>query len=124
MRSEIFIKRRGAQPGNQNAKGNRGNSRARGKPGNRGGGAPFGNQNARRKPKSPIESLKREYRYSAEAIEWLERHAGQLSGFADDNRRDAALYSAHCGLTPEALAEKGREYVLGLYTSMEDGTRI
>lgn len=121
MRSDSFIKRRrGGQPGNQNAKFNRGNKNARGKLGNRGGGAPFGNQNARKKSKAPLEFLKLEYRHSNEAIEWLERHAGLLSDLKDDNQRDAALYAAFCGLTSEAIARQGREYQLGLYTLVEE----
>ncbi|MGH9842017.1 MAG: hypothetical protein ACREEM_24940 [Blastocatellia bacterium] len=117
-----FKRRRGGQPGNRNAAGNRGNRFARGKRGNRGGGAPVGNQNARRRRRTPLEFLKRQYRHSAEAVEWLERNAEQLVGdcFADDEQRDAALYAAYCGLTPEALAAQGREFELGLFTLMEE----
>lgn len=123
MRTEIVFKRkRGGQPGNRNAVGNRGNVRARGKFGNRGGGAPVGNQNARRRPKAALEFLKRDYAHSREAIEWLQRHAGELSevNFTDDDQRDAALFAAFRGNTPEELAAQGREYALGLYTLMEE----
>ena len=115
-------RKRGAQPGNRNAVGNRGNRSARGIPGNRGGGAPFGNQNARKRPKTPVEFLQREYAHSPEAVEWLRRHAAELkyADFTDDDRRDAATYAAYCGLTPEALAAQGREYELGLYALMEE----
>jgi hypothetical protein len=118
----LFKRKRGGQPGNRNAAGNRGNRFARGKRGNRGGGAPFGNQNARRRPKAAIEFLKREYRHSAEAIEWLERNADRLreACFTDDEQRDAALFAAYLGLTPEALAEQGKEYELGLYSLPEE----
>ena len=118
----LFKRKRGGQPGNRNAVGNSGNARARGKLGNRGGGAPFGNQNARRRPKAPIEFLKREYGHSAEAIDWLQRHADQLSeaDFTDDDQRDAALFAAFRGDTPEELAAQGREYELGLYSLMEE----
>lgn len=114
----LFKRKRGGQPGNRNAVGNRGNRFASGKRGNRGGRAPFGNQNARRKPKAPLEFLKREYGHSAEALEWLERNAEQLREvcFTDDNQRDAALYAAYCGMTPETLAAQGREYEMGLYS--------
>lgn len=114
-------RKRGGQPGNRNALGNRGNRYARGRPGNRGGGAPRGNQNARRRPKSPIEILKREYMHSAEAIEWIERHAVEISAasFTGDDQRDAAMYAVVLGMTPEELSAQGREYELGLYASIE-----
>ncbi len=123
MQTEISFKRkRGGQPGNRNAVGNRGNRNARGKPGNRGGGAPIGNQNARKRPKSPLESLYREYGHCPEAVEWLRRHAADLerADFTSDDQRDAATYAAYLGLTPEVLAEQGREYELGLYTLTEE----
>jgi len=123
MRIGLLAKRkRGGQLGNQNSKGNRGNRNARGKFGNRGGGAPVGNQNARKRPKSPLEFLHREYGQFPEAVEWLRRHAAELSqaDFTDDDQRDAALFAAYRGLTPEALAAQGREYELGLYTLMEE----
>ena len=115
-------RKRGGQPGNRNAKGNRGNRRACGKPGNRGGGAPFGNQNARRRPKAPLEFLRREYHHLPEAVAWLQQNASALNqaDFSDDEQRDAALYAAFCGLTPEELAAQGREFGLGLYTMPDE----
>jgi len=117
-----FKRKRGGQPGNRNAVGNRGNRNARGKFGNRGGGAPAGNQNARKRSKTPLEFLQREYGHSPEAVEWLRRHAAELNhaDFTDDDQRDAALFAAYRGLTPEVLAAQGREYEMGLYTLMEE----
>ncbi len=117
MRSSAGKRRRGGQPGNRNAAGNRGNRQARGRPGNRGGGAPVGNQNARKRSRAPVEILRLEYAHSAEALEWIERHTAEIStaGFTGDDQRDAAMYAAFIGMTPELLAEKGREYELGLY---------
>ncbi len=123
MQSRISFKRkRGGQPSNRNAAGNPGNRSARGKLGNRGGGAPVGNQNARKRPKSPLEFLQREYARFPEAVEWLRLHAVEISqaDFTDDDQRDAATYAAYRGLTPEALAAQGREYEMGLYTLMEE----
>jgi hypothetical protein len=122
VQSETCFKRkRGGQPGNRNAAGNRGNRNARGKRGNRGGRAPFGNQNARKWPASLFETHKSEYGHSAEAVEWLERHADQLRevGIAGDEQRDAALYAALRGAGLHALAEQRRERAFGLYTLME-----
>ena len=115
-------RKRGGQPGNRNAAGNRGNKNARGKLGNRGGGAPFGNQNARKRPKGSVESLRREYGRNPEATEWIERNADRLSqiDIRDDNERDTIMYSSYLGLTPESLAEQGREYALKLYTLIDD----
>jgi len=123
MRIGFSAKRKqDGQPGNRNAMGNRGNRSARGKFGNRGGGAPVGNQNARRRPRISLEALQREYCHFPEAVEWLRRHAAELeqADFTDDDQRDAAIYAAYLGLTPEALAAQGREYELGLYTLMEE----
>jgi hypothetical protein len=123
MQSEIvFKRRRGGQPGNRNAAGNRGNRNARGKLGNRGGRAPHGNQNARRRPKAPLEFLKRDYANSPEAVEWLQRHSAELSevDFTDDEQRDEAAYAAYRGMTLDVLAAQGREYELGLYTTVEE----
>lgn len=119
MQPENLCKRkRGGQPGNRNAIGNRGNRRARGQRGNRGGRAPLGNQNARKRPKAPLEFLRREYQDSPEALAWLQQNAVALKGadFGADDQRDAALFAAFCGLTPEALTAQGREFQLGLYT--------
>jgi hypothetical protein len=121
-------RRRGGQPGNQNAKGNRGNPSPRRNYGNRGGSAPFGNQNACKPIPAPHEILLQEYKHVPEAAEWLEAHAINLCGaeFGHDDRRDRALYHGYRGLTPEELMETGQEYRLGLYTLMdlpsEDGS--
>lgn len=115
-------RRRGGQPGNQNAKGNCGNRRARGKPGNRGGGAPAGNQNARRRSKTVLEFLRREYRHLPEADVWLLQNAEALNraNLHDDEQRDAALFAAFGGMTPEELAAQGREFRLGLYAMPDE----
>jgi len=65
-----------------------------------------------------VDVLLRDYADSAEASAWLRAHADELSQalFTDDNQRDAALFAAFCGMTPEELAAQGREYELGLYT--------
>lgn len=123
VQSETCFKRkRGGQPGNRNATGNRGNRNARGKIGNRGGRAPFGNQNARRSPASLLETLRREYGHSTEAVEWMERHADQLREvcIGGDEQRDAALYAGLRGAALETIAGRGRERRLGLYTLMEE----
>lgn len=118
MQSQSTTKRkRGGQPGNRNASGNRGNPRPRRNFGNRGGRAPLGNQNARRWPKDALYFLLREYATSPEASAWLQAHAHDLNqvGFTDENQRDAALFAAYGGLTPDELAAQGREYDFGLY---------
>jgi len=123
MQPENLCKRkRGGQPGNRNALGNRGNRRARGQRGNRGGGAPFGNQNARRRPKAPLEFLRREYQGLPEAIAWLQQNAAALreADFGADDQRDAALFAAFRGVTPEELTAQGREFKLGLYTMPDE----
>ena len=63
-----------------------------------------------------------EKEHAAMTLEWLRRHAAELkhADFTDDDQRDAALFAAYRGLTPEALAAQGREYELGLYTLMEE----
>ncbi|MDQ3746161.1 MAG: hypothetical protein M3444_17440, partial [Acidobacteriota bacterium] len=76
-------RRRGAQPGNQNAKGNRGNPRPRRNYGNRGGkGACAGNQYARAKARSLAHALLAEYGYIDEARAWLESNSELLRGIA------------------------------------------
>ena len=119
MTTELPTKRRrGGQPGNQNAKKNRGNKshrRHRFAPGNRLGGAPRGNRNARRKRPSPHITLRQKFAHDPEAIAWIEANAVALdeAGFKEDYERDCALYDGWCGLTPEVLV--GREYKFGLY---------
>lgn len=116
------VKRRGAQPGNQNAKGNRGNNNPRRNYGNRGGaGAPAGNQFARRRPLNLGAALLPEYAHEAEARAWIEAHFELLQTVPDESARTTnPIDIAQClGLTPELIIDKGREYALGLYTSPE-----
>jgi hypothetical protein len=116
-------RRRGGQPGNQNAKRNRGNRterRHRFERGNRlGKGAQPGNQNARKRPKARHQIILADYRDNSEAAEWIKEHAAELDSaeFGADDERDRALFSGYQGLTPEALAESGRELKLGLFTT-------
>lgn len=85
-------RRRGALPGNKNAKGNRGNRSARGKPGNCGGcGAPTGNQYARKR-RTLASELVRDYRQSAEALAWLK--ANEVLLCEDEIRSDTVLDQA------------------------------
>lgn len=113
-------RRRGGQPGNQNAKGNRGNKLARGRVGNRGGrGAPFGNRFACVSRTLDTELLK-ELRHCPEAVAWIRSNAEALQGVevSHDSRLSFGVYH---GLTPEALAECGQEYRYGLYHNPEAG---
>jgi hypothetical protein len=125
MTGELPAKRRrGAQPGNHNAKKNRGNKterRHRFARGNRLGGAPLGNKNARKKRQAPHIVLLKKFKHDPEAAAWIEANASALdeAGFKDDDERDRALYDGYLGLTPEALAKSGQEYEHGLYTLLE-----
>ena len=116
-------RKRGAQPGNQNAKGNRGNPNPRRNFGNKGGtGAKPGNQYARKKPKPKAVILLKEYRLEPEATAWIEANADKLNDacFTDDDQRDAALYySSAYGVTPETIAERGLEMHYGLFDTPE-----
>jgi hypothetical protein len=109
-------RRRGGQPGNRNARGNRGNARPRPNWGNR------GNRTPRAGRVGPLDVLLKDYARSPEATEWLRAHAAELQAcdFVDDGRRDRALYDAFRGLTPEALASSGREYRCGVYAPPQD----
>lgn len=111
-------RRRGGQPGNKNARGNRGNSCPRPNYGNRGGGAPWGNVNARKERPARHLIILEDYRDNSEAAAWILAHADQLrdASFAGDNERDLALYEGYRGWTPESLVEQGLEYRLGAYT--------
>lgn len=127
MSSNIHTKsRRGAQPGNQNAKGNRGNQRPRPNYGNRGGkGAPKGNQYARSKARTLGHVLFAEYQSIAEARVWLEANSELLHGIAADcgGTSDPVDIAIFCGLTPEDIAEKGMEMAFGLFSFPEsEGT--
>jgi len=118
MSTKILAKRRrGGQPGNQNAKGNRGNPHPRRNYRNKGGGAPPENQNARRRSKAQHEILLKDYGQVPEAVAWINDHAAELgeADFTDDDQRDPALYCGYLGMTPERLAEQGQEYRRGLY---------
>jgi hypothetical protein len=125
MTTEIPAKRRrGGQPGNQNAKSNRGNRterRHRFAKGNRLGGAPLRNQNARRKSKKKHEIVLADYSHDREAAGWIKDHAAELDNatFSADNERDRALFDGWSGLTAEVLAEQGAEFRLGLYCVMD-----
>lgn len=125
--SSSVKRRRGAQPGNQNAKGNRGNSHPRRNFGNRGGaGAPAGNQFARRRPLNLGAALLPEYAHDPEARAWIEAHFELLQALPDESARPTnPIDIAQCfGLTPESIIEKRREYELGLYTSAEHAVEV
>ena len=110
-------RRRGGQPGNHNAKNNKGNSTPRRNLGNRGGrGAPKGNQFARKPCRLASAILLEDYQNDAEALRWIEEHRSLLDSLklADENRVDRATRDGHLGLTPERLAEQGAELRLGL----------
>jgi hypothetical protein len=130
-------RRRGGQPGNQNARYNRGNPHPRknfsnygGAPcvnrnaqGNR-GGAPMGNQNAR-KHRTLEADLRQRYGQQPDLLVWIEAHRGKLREIASphDEQRDAALFAGFRGLTPEMLAEQMLEYTYGLYSSPCNGIK-
>lgn len=108
---------RGGQPGNQNAKNNRGNPRPRPNFGNRGGkGAPKGNKFARKACRRASAILTDDYKNDADACAWIEQHVTQLDSvhLYDERRLDRATRDGHLGLTPERLAELGLERRYGL----------
>ena len=109
-------RRRGGQPGNCNARNNRGNRFARGRRGNRGGGAPLGNQNARRERDFLDQALLSEYQHIPAAVEWLERHSREIREAAEEFASDRASYFGSLGLTPDVLSSRGLEYKYRLYT--------
>jgi hypothetical protein len=115
-------RRRGGQPGNKNAKGNRGNPNPRPNYGNRGGGAPRGNQNARKRPTESHKILLKEYAPIEEAAEWIRAHSDDLQDavFTDDDCRDRALYDGYLGVTPEYLIKSRKEYRLRLFATIEN----
>jgi hypothetical protein len=114
LKQLTITRRRGGQPGNQNAKGNRGNPHPRANRGNRGGhGAPEGNQYARKAPPTLDQSLLAEYGREPQVAAWIVAHAAELRELRAE--RDAVSFSVYCGLTPEALAQKGLEYRYGLF---------
>lgn len=108
-------RRRGAQPGNQNAKGNRGNPCPRLNRGNRGGtGAPIGNRYALKRPRG-LGALMLEYRNNREAREWLEANSDRLATVIDSEATDAVDIAVHTRITPDTIAARGREYEFGLF---------
>jgi hypothetical protein len=115
-------RRRGGQPGNCNARNNRGNRFAHGKRGNRGGGAPFANQNARRERNSLDQTLLSEYQHIPDAVEWLERHSQEIREAVEEFGPDRASYFGSLGLTPEVLSSRGLEYKYRLYTDPDFDT--
>jgi len=118
-------RRRGGQPGNQNAKdkrgGNRTSRRHRFACGNRLGGAPIGNKNALKKRPPAHVTLLQQFADNSEAAKWINDHAEELdaAGLRDDDERDRATFDGFLGLTPEALAESGQEYRRRLFTTMD-----
>jgi hypothetical protein len=116
-------RRRGGQPGNQNAKQNRGNTKPRPNFGNRGGnGAPKGNQFARKPCRLASVILFEDYQNNAEARGWIEAHRAQLDALnlCDEKRVDRATRDGHLGLTPDRLAEQGAELRFGLARFPDD----
>ena len=116
-------RRRGGQPGNQNAKGKAGGNRTtrrhRFACGNRLGGAPLGNKNARRKRAAEHVAFLQQFGRDPETARWIKDHAAALDELKADDERDRALFDGYLGLTPEALADSGREYEHGLYSLLE-----
>lgn len=111
---------RGGQPGNKNAKGNRGNHHPFRNYGNRGGGAPLNNQNACQKRLGFYESFLQEYQHIPEAVEWINLHSAELRDFTVNNSQDRAIYFSHLGLTPESLVQRGLEFQLGVFTELDE----
>ncbi len=112
-------RRRGAQPGNKNARGNRGNPRPRPNYGNRGGkGAPTGNTYALKRPRG-VHALLLEYKGNREAQEWLQANRDQLASVITDGATDAIDIAIHTPLTPESIAAQQREFELGLFINPE-----
>jgi hypothetical protein len=110
-------RRRGAQPGNQNSKNNKGNSHPPRNFGNRGGkGAPQGNQYACKPRRSASAILIDDYKSNSEALSWIEEHRMLIDALdlGDEKRVDRATRDGHFGFTPERLAERGAELRAGL----------
>lgn len=117
MISEIPARRRrGGQPGNQNAKGNCGNKSARGARGNRGGlGAPLFNQFARKRQTLDV-LLLREFKNCPEALAWIRDNAAELHGIEIPGDNDPASNSFR-SLTLDKLQQEGQEFRRGLFCS-------
>ena len=124
MNEPVSIKRRrGGQPGNQNARNNAGNPRPRRNFGNRGGkGAPKGNHFARKPRRLASAILFEDYRNNTEARTWIENHRALLDSLElyDEKRVDRATRDGHFGRTPELLAAQGAELRFGLAQLPED----
>lgn len=87
-------RKRGAQPGNKNARGNSGNRNAHGKRGNAGGkGAPVGNRFACKK-RTLAGELAKDYADCPEALLWLSANAAVLSAevLVSDSALDRAMF--------------------------------
>src|SRR6185369_6588601 len=99
-------RRRGGQPGNQNAQGNCGNPRPRRNLGNRGGcGALPGNQHARRRSRNLPAILLVEYQNDCEAREWIEANRDALASLPGENiGTDPVDIARYLHLTPEYIA--------------------
>lgn len=113
------IKRRGGQPGNQNAKNNRGNRNARGSKGNRGGkGAPPLNQFAAKILTLDI-ALVREFGTNPEAMGWIKQNAAELREIVLP--KENCITSSKFSVSTEHLATTGQEYRLGVFRASEEG---
>ena len=114
----VVPRRRGAQPGNQNSKNNRGNSRPRRNFGNRGGkGAPRGNHYACKPRRSSSAILIDDYRNNEEAMNWITQHLEMIDSveLGDEKRVDRATRDGHMGLTPERVAQRSEELRFGIF---------
>jgi hypothetical protein len=116
-------RKRGGQPGNRNARGNKGGAPRGNKNAlNNKGGAPRGNRNACKTPRAPHLILLEDYKdFPLAIISWIQANAEALdeANFTDDNQRDRALFAVYRGLTIEAIVKNGKEYQCGLYSLVE-----
>jgi hypothetical protein len=115
-------RKRGGQPGNQNARGNQGGAPHGNKNALRNkGGAPRGNHNACKKPLAPHLILLEDYKNCPLAIAWIQANAEALDEaiFTADHQRDRALFAVYRGLTVEAIVRDGKEYEYDLYSLIE-----
>ena len=111
-------RRRGGQPGNQNAKNNRGNRYARGSKGNRGGkGAPPLNQYAARKL-TLAAALLRDFRGNSAAVDWIRQNNAALREIELPRKCDLA--SSRYSYSTEQLAAMGQEYRNGIFCVTEE----
>lgn len=118
MIQQITARRRGGQPGNQNAKNNRGNKHARGTKGNRGGkGAPLYNRNAYKRITLDSDLLKL-FKNNPEAFEWIQQNASALSKIELPKDNDFA--SNRFSKNTDTLAETGQEFRYGVFCAPEE----